>query len=185
MPPKQEEDDPEFSMLLKQIAVCQRCRDEPIGATLPHEPRPILRAANSARLCVARQAPGARVHRSGVPFTDPSGDRLRDWMAIYPSDFYDESQVAIVPMGFCFPGYNKSGSDLPPRRECALAWHDRLFGRLAQLRLVLAIGSYAHSYHLGDLAAGGVTETVRNWRAVLASASARKGLPVFPLPHPS
>ena len=185
MAPKRRRHDPTLSPLLDEIARCRICRDQPTGAVLPHDPRPVLQASTTARLCVAGQAPGTRVHASGVPFTDPSGDRLREWMAIDRAVFYDESRVAIVPMGFCFPGLGKSGSDLPPRRECATAWHDKLFGQLTKLRLVLAIGAYAQAHHLGDLAGANVTETVRGWRAVLAATSARGGAAVFPLPHPS
>jgi uracil-DNA glycosylase len=176
---------PALSPLLNEIASCRRCRDQPIGTVLPHEPRPVLRASATARLCVAGQAPGTRVHASGIPFTDPSGDRLREWLAIDRAAFYDVSCVAIVPMGFCFPGLSKSGSDLPPRRECALAWHDKVFSQLTELRLILAIGAFAHAHHIGDLAGANVTETVRSWRSVVASTSERGGVAVFPLPHPS
>jgi uracil-DNA glycosylase len=142
----------------------------------------VLRASRSARLAVCSQAPGTKVHASGTPFTDRSGDRLRDWMGVTPQEFYDEKRLAIVPMGFCFPGQDKKGGDLPPRRECAELWHRRLFAALPQLQLVLAVGSYAQNFHLGEAAGNTLQETVLAWRTHLK----RKGRPrVLPLPHPS
>ena len=182
---KRRDNSPALSSLLDEIACCRRCRDQPLGAALPHEPRPVLRVSSSARLCIAGQAPGTRVHASGIPFTDPSGERLREWLGINRTVFYDVSRVAIVPMGFCFPGLGKSGNDLPPRRECSASWHDKIFSQLRDLRLILAIGAFAQRYHLGDLAGGNVTETVRSWRSVVASTSERGGVAMFPLPHPS
>ena len=158
--------------LLSQIRACRTC-----AAHLPHAPRPVLRASATARLCIVGQAPGTRVHASGVPFSDPSGERLRAWLGLSPEVFYDESRVAIIPMGFCFPGLTEKGADLPPRRECAPLWRDALFARLPQLRLTLLIGQYAQRWHLGDQAAATLTETVANWRRYPAS--------VMPLPHPS
>ena len=174
-----------FERFLEGISACRLCRDEPIGHRLPHEPRPVLRAQAGASLCVAGQAPGVRVHATGIPFTDPSGGRLRDWMAIDRSVFYDETKIAIIPMGFCFPGLNDAGSDLPPRKECSRTWRDRLFARLTNLRLVLAIGAYAQAYHLGALAKRGVTETVHDWLRIGEKTMATKGRRVVPLPHPS
>lgn len=182
---KRRDKTPALSSLLDEIACCRICRDQPLDAALPHEPRPVLQASGGARLCIAGQAPGTRVHASGIPFTDPSGDRLREWLGIDRTVFYDKSSVAIVPMGFCFPGLGKSGSDLPPRRECSTTWHDKVFGQLRNLRLILAIGAFAQRYHLGDLAGANVTETVRRWRSVIESTSEREGVTVFPLPHPS
>ena len=121
----------------------------PEGAALPHEPRPVLQVGSGARLLIAGQAPGTRVHASGRPFTDPSGDRLRDWLGIGPDIFYDDARVAILPMGFCFPGLDRHGSDLPPRPECAVRWRQRLMRRLPAVELVLAIGQYAQGWHLG------------------------------------
>jgi uracil-DNA glycosylase len=122
------------------------------------------------------------VHLSGTPFTDASGDRLRDWMAVWPQEFYDEARVAIVPMGFCFPGQDEKGADLPPRRECAPLWHRKLFAALPQIELVLAIGSYAQRFHLGDEVGASLHETMLAWRQHLR----RKRCPrVLPLPHPS
>jgi uracil-DNA glycosylase len=172
----------ELQRLLAAIRACRHCVEAPQGKPLPHEPRPVLRASATARLAVCSQAPGTRVHETGTPFTDRSGDRLRAWMGIGKEEFYDEARVAIVPMGFCFPGQNASGADLPPRLECALRWHRELFAALPQLELVLAVGSYAQRWHLGDAAGKTLQETMHDWRKHLA----RKRRPrVFPLPHPS
>jgi uracil-DNA glycosylase len=144
---------------------------------LPHEPRPVVHAGATARLCVVGQAPGTRVHASGIPFSDPSGDRLRAWMGIGPDVFYDEARIAIVPMSFCFPGLDAHGSDKPPRRECAPAWHDKLFALLPNLELTLLVGSYAQVRYLGRTRGRTMTETVQGWRG---------HLPRFlPMPHPS
>ena len=133
------------------IRACRICRERPLGAPLPHEPRPVLRVSPTATICIVGQAPGTRVHASGVPFTDPSGDRLRAWMGLDADTFYDVSRIAIVPMGFCFPGQDARGADLPPRRECAPAWRAELFAALPRIDLLLAVGSYAHAWHLGSL----------------------------------
>ena len=151
-------------------------------APLPHEPRPVVRVSSTARLCIAGQAPGKRVHESGLPFDDPSGDRLRQWMGVGKDTFYDQSKIAIVPMGFCFPGYDKKKSDLPPRLECEHQWHDRLFKLMPQVELVLVIGQYAQKYHLGDARKKTLTDTVANWREVYAQEQRPK---YIPLPHPS
>ena len=184
MEPKRGHGSAELTLLVEEIEGCRLCRDNPTGKALAHEPRPVLRVSSSARLCVAGQAPGTRVHASGVPFNDPSGDRLRQWLGVDRSAFYDTERVAIVPMGFCFPGLDSSGSDLPPRRECAATWHDRVYAQLPRLQLVLAIGAYAQAYHLGSAAKGGVTKTVENWREIVATTS-KTGVTVFPLLHPS
>jgi uracil-DNA glycosylase len=149
---------------------------------LPHEPRPVLQVSPTARLAICGQAPGLRAHTSGRPFTDPSGDRLRAWTGL-PSDvFYDAARVAIVPMGFCFPGHDANGSDLPPRRECAATWHSQLFAALQQIELVLLVGHSAQLWHLGRACPATLTETVANWPAISQSDGARRYLP---LPHPS
>jgi len=122
----------ELDRLLCNIRACRTCVEAPEGKPLPHEPRPVLRVSPTARLAVCSQAPGTRVHASGIPFTDASGDRLRDWMGVGPQEFYDESRLAIIPMGFCFPGQDANGADLPPRAECAKTWHPSLFARLPQ-----------------------------------------------------
>ncbi|MEN0002290.1 MAG: uracil-DNA glycosylase family protein [Pseudomonadota bacterium] len=167
----------------REILACRVCRDKPEGVSLPHEPRPVVVPSATARICIAGQAPGTRVHQSGRPFTDPSGDRLRAWMGVDETTFYDASRIAIVPMGFCFPGLDAKGGDLPPRRECAKHWHDRLFAHMGNVDLVLVIGQYAQAYHLGALRSKTLTETVGNWRNLLATRVA--GRVVIPLPHPS
>lgn len=166
--------------LLQEISACRICVNAPVGAPLPHDPRPVLRADIRAPICICGQAPGTRVHASGVPFTDPSGDRLRDWMGIDEALFYDERRITIVPMGFCFPGLDAKGGDLPPRRECAQTWHARLFAELPDIRLILAVGQYAQAWHLGPDRHPTLTETVAHWRDYLDRTP-----PVLPLPHPS
>lgn len=163
--------------LTKEIGACRVCVDNPRKGPLPHEPRPVLRVSATARICIAGQAPGTRVHASGIPFTDPSGDRLRDWMGVGEEEFYDTSRVAIVPMGFCFPGQDAKGGDLPPRPECAAHWRARLFEHLPQIDLFLLVGQYAQSWHLGAAKRKSLTETVQNWREY--------GPGAIPLPHPS
>lgn len=170
----------DLATLAARIRSCQICRDMPQGVPLPHEPRPVFVESLKARILVAGQAPGTRVHASGRPFTDPSGDRLRAWLGVTPEQFYDPDLFAIVPMGFCFPGLNEKGSDLPPRRECAPAWREVLLGAMPQIRLVIAVGTYAHRWHLGVPASQSMTETVQSWQNHLA-----RPLPVFALPHPS
>jgi uracil-DNA glycosylase len=156
------------------------CVDAPDGPPLPHEPRPVLRPSATARLAICSQAPGVRVHASGKPFTDPSGDRLRAWLELSPEEFYDQRRVAIVPMGFCFPGHDAAGGDLPPRRECARAWHARLFALMPQLELVLLVGNYAQRWHLGEK--GSMSELVGRWRAQLRAPDRPRRVA---LPHPS
>jgi uracil-DNA glycosylase len=169
----------ELDRLLASIRACRHCVEAPDRQPLPHEPRPVLRVSRTARLGVCSQAPGTRVHASGIPFTDASGDRLRDWMGVSPREFYDERRVAIIPMGFCFPGQDANGGDLPPRGECAKLWHPSLFARLPQLELVLAVGSYSQRWHLGDAAGDSLQATMRDWRQHLRQRR------VLPLPHPS
>lgn len=131
----------------------------------------------TARLCIAGQAPGMRVHNSGIPYNDPSGDRLRAWLGLTRDVFYDESRIAIVPMGFCFPGYDEAGADLPPRPECVRNWHDLLFRAAPEFPLVLTIGLYAQRYHLRGAVKGSMTDTVKAWREYAPRN--------IPLPHPS
>jgi uracil-DNA glycosylase len=171
-----------LARLVADIRACRICRDAPRGAPLPHEPRPVLRPSASARICISSQAPGVRVHASGTPFTDPSGDRLRAWLGLSAKEFYDARRIAIVPMGFCFPGLDAAGGDLPPRRECALAWHARLFAGMPQLQLILAVGSYAQRWHMGAGRGGGMTGAVRRWRELLAAPATPRRVA---LPHPS
>jgi len=168
--------------LATRIRACRICVEKPDGKPLPHEPRPVFRISETARLAIVSQAPGVRVHTSGVPFTDASGDRLRDWMGVSHAEFYDTARVAIIPMGFCFPGHDGKGGDLPPRRECARQWRAPLFAELPQLELVVIPGQYGQRWHLRADASSSLTETVRDWRRI----AARAGSPVhIPLPHPS
>ena len=159
-----------FASLLADVRACTLCAEH-----LPLGPRPVLQMHASARILIAGQAPGRKVHETGIPFNDASGDRLRNWLGVSRDVFYDDRQVAILPMGFCFPGTGKSG-DLPPRPECAPAWRARLLARLKSTQLTLVIGQYALAYHLPNEAAT-LTEIVQGWR---------KHWPhVLPLPHPS
>ncbi|MBY0226390.1 MAG: uracil-DNA glycosylase family protein [Hyphomicrobium sp.] len=168
--------------LLAEIRACQVCRTHPRGAPLAHEPRPVLRASVTARILIVGQAPGTKVHASGKPFDDRSGDRLRAWMNIPPDVFYDETRIAIAPMGFCFPGQDAKGGDLPPRRECAPLWRPRLMQELAAVDLVLLVGTYAQRWYLRPRAAASLTETVRAGPRSLPGVSGALGIP---LPHPS
>ena len=172
----------ELDRLIASIRSCRYCVETPNGKPLPHEPRPVLRVSDTARLAVCSQAPGTRVHASGIPFTDASGDRLRDWMGVRAQEFYDETRIAIIPMGFCFPGQDESGGDLPPRAECAKLWHRSLFDRLSQIELVLAVGSYAQAWHLGSEAGPSLQTTMLDWRKHLRW---RRKPRILPLPHPS
>jgi uracil-DNA glycosylase len=168
---------PKLDRLTAEIRACRLCIESPQGRALPHEPRPVFRVSQTARICIAGQAPGTRVHASGTPFTDPSGDRLRAWMGVTPDEFYDVARIAIVPMGFCFPGLDAKGGDLPPRRECAPRWRAPLFEMMPQIELVLAIGQYAQAWHLGPSRRKSLTETVAAWEAFYPRC--------IPLPHPS
>jgi uracil-DNA glycosylase len=171
-----------FDATAARLRACRLCRDAPVyGAPLPQEPRPIVQGSAAARLCIASQAPGTRAHRSGVPFMDPSGVRLRAWLGLDEAAFYDARRVAIVPMGACFPGLDAKGGDRPPRKECAERWRAELFAGLPDLDLILVIGQYAQAWHLGR-AEGGLTGTVSRWREVLDAPRRPR---VLPLPHPS
>lgn len=156
--------------LLQEVRNCQLC-----AAYLPLGPRPVVQAAASSRLLIIGQAPGTKVHASGIPWDDASGKRLREWLQIDKEIFYDEGEVAIMPMGFCYPGRGPSG-DLPPRPECAPQWHAALLAQLPQVSLTLLIGQYAQNYYLPEKPAT-LTATVRQWQ--------RCGPRFFPLPHPS
>jgi len=156
--------------LLAEVRACRHC--EP---GLPLGPRPVLRASTSARVLIVGQAPGTRVHESGIPWNDPSGDRLRDWLELAPERFYDEAEIAIMPMGFCYPGKGKSG-DLPPRSDCAPLWHEPLLQRMPRLELTLLVGSYAQNYYLGK-SRDTLADRVRRYREFAPR--------FFPLPHPS
>lgn len=176
---------PELDRLIDSIRACRICRDRPKGKPLPHEPRPVLRVSPTARICIAGQAPGTRVHASGMPYADPSGDRLRMWLGIDSAIFYDTARIAIVPMGFCFPGLDSKGGDLPPRRECAPAWRTDVFKAMPALELLIVVGIYAQSWHLASMARPTLTETVADWRAILATSARQTGPLTVPLPHPS
>ncbi|MDE0941083.1 MAG: uracil-DNA glycosylase family protein [Alphaproteobacteria bacterium] len=158
--------------LLAEISRCRLCADH-----LPLGPRPVVRARASARLLIIGQAPGTKVHASGIPWDDPSGDRLRDWLDIDADTFYDQDKVAIVPMGFCYPGRLPKGGDRPPRPECAPAWHSDLLTKMPNIDLCILAGAYAQAYYLAKERAGNLTETVRAWRDY--------GPRFIPLPHPS
>ena len=157
-----------------EIAACRLCADRFAATTTAHAPRPVVWFRPGARLLIAGQAPGARVHASGRPFTDPSGDRLRDWLGLDQDTFYDLTRVAIVPMAFCFPGYDAKGSDLAPPPICAATWRARVMAELPDMRLTVLVGGAAMRWHLG---ARNVTATVAAWRDHAPA--------VFPLPHPS
>ena len=161
---------PSLTSLLTDVRVCTLC-----AAQLPLGPRPVLQLHPSARILIAGQAPGSKVHASGVPFDDASGERLRAWLGITREVFYDARKIAILPMGFCFPGTGKSG-DLPPRPECAPTWRSLLLAQLKKVELTLVIGQYAQAYHFPD-SAQSVTELVQAWRQHWPHS--------LPLPHPS
>lgn len=167
----------------ERIGLCRICRDQPIGEPLPHEPRPVFVLSDTARILIAGQAPGTRVHASGLPFDDASGDRLRGWLGVTREEFYDSARFAIVAMGFCFPGQDANGGDLPPRRECAAHWRDSVMAGMPQIDLILAIGLYAQRWHIGaEVRATSLTENVRAWRRFADPGRTPK---IIPLPHPS
>ena len=159
-----------FSSLLADVRACMICKDH-----LPLGPRPVLQMHPKARILIAGQAPGRKVHDSGVPFDDPSGKRLREWLGVTCEVFYDPKQIALLPMGFCYPGSARSG-DLPPRPECAPAWRQQLLAKLRHVQLTLVLGRYAQSYHFGKTNVS-LTELVRSWRSYWPD--------MIPLPHPS
>lgn len=162
-------ENPKLIRLLDEISRCRHCADLPLG------PNPVLRAASSARVLVIGQAPGTKVHATGIPWNDPSGDRLREWMGLDRETFYDTSRIAIIPMGLCYPGKSRSG-DLPPRPECAPKWHPALFALLPNIQLTLLIGQYAQNYYLGK-SKDTLTDRVKNFEKYLPH--------YFPLVHPS
>lgn len=159
-----------FEQLVLRVRACTLCRDK-----LPHEPRPVVQLSESSRILIVGQAPGRKVHETGIPFNDPSGDRLRQWMGIERETFYDDTRVAILPMGFCFPGTGKSG-DLPPIPECADTWREALLDRLKHVELTLVIGQYAQAWHLPD-SRRTVTDNVKAWQQYWPRQ--------LPMPHPS
>jgi len=160
----------DLESLLARIRGCGICTDLPLG------PRPVLQAEESAKIMVIGQAPGTKVHATGIPWNDPSGDRLRKWMAVDRDTFYDDGRIAIMPMGFCYPGRDERGGDRPPRPECAPLWHPPLRARLPAVALTLLVGLYAQRYYLAKARKESLTATVRHWRAF--------GPALLPLPHP-
>ncbi len=160
-----------FKKLLREVRACRLCE-----AALPLPPRPIVCASPTARIAIVGQAPGLRVHESGIPWNDASGKNLRAWLSLDDATFYDESRIAIVPTGFCYPGKGRSG-DLPPRPECTPKWHARLFRQMPKIDVFLLLGRYAQATYLGDGIRPTLTETVRAWRDYAPR--------FYPLPHPS
>ena len=156
--------------LLKRARACTICKDLPLG------PRPLFQLSPTARVLIVGQAPGRKTHEKGIPFDDPSGVRLRDWMGVSVDTFYDSSSIAILPMAFCFPGTGKTG-DLPPRRECAPAWRHPMLAYLKEVELTLIIGRYARDWHLPAREGQSLTETIKDWESLVPS--------IIPLPHPS
>ncbi|MEK9644930.1 MAG: uracil-DNA glycosylase family protein [Alphaproteobacteria bacterium] len=160
-----------LSDLFSEIRACTHCSD------LPRGPRPVVHGSESARLCIVGQAPGVRVHGSGIPWNDPSGKRLRGWLHMDDETFYDEGRIAIVPIGFCYPGTMENGGDFPPRQECAPKWHPPLFDALKNVELTVLVGTYAQAFYLGRERKKNMTETVRAFREYLPR--------FLPTPHPS
>jgi uracil-DNA glycosylase len=158
--------------LAEEARACRIC-----AGHLPLGPRPVFRVSGSAKLLVVGQAPGTRVHETGIPWNDPSGDRLRDWLALAREDFYDARRLAILPTGLCYPGVDSHGGDKPPRPECAPAWQARFLALMPKVELILLVGSYAQTFHLGRRRKASLAETVRAWRDY--------GPRHIPLPHPS
>ncbi len=172
-----------WDTLLQSAKACRVCRDKPqYGGSLPHEPRPVFQLSQTSRVLLAGQAPGTRVHASGRPYTDPSGDRLRSWLGLDEATFYDHAKVAIVPMGFCFPGQDAKGGDLPPRPECKATWHDQIFAARPDFDLTLIIGRYARDYHMPQKAKERLTDSIANQRLDLNALGVA---PHIILPHPS
>ena len=161
-----------FSIILQQVRSCRRC-----APLLPHEPQPILRGSQTAKLLIVGQAPGLKVHQTGLSFNDASGNRLRQWLHIDRSIFYDEDKVALIPMGLCYPGRHKNGADLPPLKICAPLWHSQLLTFFQSIELILLVGGYAQKFYLKSQHQSTLTETVRNYQTYLPR--------FFPLPHPS
>lgn len=163
--------DGSLNQILNRVRSCERCIEH-----LPHGVRPVLQVGTNAKILIVGQAPGSKVHATGIPFDDPSGDRLRMWMGIDKTQFYDANKIAILPMGFCYPGKGKSG-DLPPRKECADLWRDELMATMPEIKLTLVIGQYAIAWHLPEAKKETLTNTVKTWRSHWPR--------LLPLPHPS
>ncbi|MBK5934369.1 uracil-DNA glycosylase [Rhodovulum imhoffii] len=167
----------DLSKLSDEIAACRLCVARFAATATAHAPRPVPWFGPAPRILVAGQAPGMRVHKAGRPFVDASGDRLREWMGLDVQTFYNRDKISVLPMAFCFPGYDAKGGDLPPPPLCARTWHTRAMTLLGDIPLILPIGGHAQKWHLGAAAQGGVTTTVAQWRDHAPR--------VFPLPHPS
>jgi uracil-DNA glycosylase len=158
--------------LLKEVRACEICAPD-----LPLGPRPTVVAKSSAKIMIIGQAPGTKVHETGIPWSDPSGDRLRNWLRVTREIFYDGSKIAIMPMGFCYPGRLERGGDNPPRPECAPAWHEKILAGLPDIKLTLLVGMYAQKYYLAEQNKKTLTETVRHWQEFAPA--------MIPTPHPS
>ena len=168
----------QYAELEPQIRACRLCAEDFLATATRHAPRPIVWFRPGARILIVGQAPGLRVHESGIPFDDRSGDRLREWMGVSRDEFYDQDRVAVVPMAFCFPGYDSKRSDLPPQPRCAATWRERAMAFFPEVSLTVVIGGYAQGWHLGqEWRKAGVNATVQNWQGF--------GPARFPLPHPS
>lgn len=165
----------EIDQLQNDIRACRLCAGRFAATATQHNPKPVVWFSTSARIVIAGQAPGLKVHASGKPFTDPSGDRLRDWTGLNEEQFYNRDKVAIVPMAFCFPGYDAKGADLPPPPICRKTWHEKVFAQITAPALTILVGGYAQKWHLETTK--NVTETVAGWQALAPK--------VFPVPHPS
>ena len=164
--------DSTFHNIIDQIRQCRRCE-----SCLPHTPRPVIRGLPSATLLIVGQAPGLKVHETGLSFNDHSGDRLRSWLGMNRKQFYDERAIALIPVGLCFPGRNATGADLPPLKECAPFWHPRLIPFFPNIKLTLLVGGYAQKFYLKERCKPSLTETVQTFQEYLPH--------FFPLPHPS
>ena len=170
-------DSGEFFMSIESsVRECRICEAKFRATATAHDPNPVFWCSPNARILIAGQAPGIRVHKCGIPFSDPSGVRLRNWMGVSEDVFYDKDRIAILPMAFCFPGYDGNGGDLPPPLVCAKTWRDRILQRLESIETSLLVGAYAQKWHLGSRAQS-VSATVADWEEFAPSA--------YPLPHPS
>ena len=167
-----ENEDADLDAMLAKIHACRACAPE-----FDHEPRPVVQVTPETRLLICGQAPGRRVHESGIPFDDPSGDRLRDWLGVDRDTFYSDPRIGVAPMAFCFPGTNPKGGDYPPPPRCAALWRNPLLARLPKVELTLLVGAYAQRWALRDAPKRSMTETVAAWRSL--------GPAAIPLPHPS
>lgn len=178
-----------FEQLVRDARACRLCDNLFASTRTAHQPRPVFQPSHRARVCIASQAPGMRAHTSGTPFDDPSGERLRAWMGVDRATFYDDRLIAILPMGFCFPGYDAKGGDLPPPRICAETWRSSMIAAHPKIELMLLVGQYSQAWHLGAAREKSLTATVAAWRRYLedksAPVAADRRVLYFPTPHPS